>query len=318
MVEYKKLFGIDFNISEMKVDDLPVYLTARRFFFRVSYSGNDFLLVKVSEKEEFGVLAIEKQARILSEKYDMPVAFDFENITRSQRDSLIEKNIPFVSESGQLYLPFLGMMLRNQFVHPKMVKKERMMPATQALFLHLLYNGKGNPISKKDAAQALGVTRTSITRASDQLDAMGLIVQETCGKESHMSAKGEGLKLFEKAIPYLINPVQRTIMIKSNKHFESCPLSGEAALAKRTMLNVPKIMARAVYKAHVSLEDIHEIDIRWNPDEDVIYMELWKYNPDLYAKNGSVDPISLFMSFENNVDERIEGALEEYLEDYEW
>ena len=315
---FKKLFGIDFHMTEMEVKDLPVYLTARRSFFKMSYSETEFVLVKVAEKEKFGVLALEKQARIIAEKYGMPVAFSFQNITRSQRDSLLEKNIPFISESGQLYLPFLGMLLKDQFVHPKEVKKEKMMPVTQALFLYLLYYGEGHPVLKKDAARALGVTRTSITRASDQLDAMGLIIQEMHGKECHMSTNGQGLKLFEKAKPYLINPVQRAVMIKSEKQYETYPLSGESALANRTMLNIPKIPSRAAYKAEIVTEEIQDIDIRWTQDDDVMQLELWKYNPDLFVKNGTVDPVSLYMCFENNVDERIEGAIEEYLEDYKW
>ena len=317
-MKYKQLFGIEFNVTEMKAKDLPIYLTARRSFFRMSYSEAEFILVKVSEGERFGVLALEKQAKIIAEKYGIPVAFGFDNMTRSQRDSLLEKNIPFISKTGQLYLPFLGMALRDQFVHPKKVKKEKMMPVTQALFLYLLYNGNDKAVLKKDAAEALGVTRTSITRASDQLDAMGLIIQEAYGKECRMRTNEKGREAFEKARPYLINPVQQTVTIKSQNQYETCPLSGESALAKQTMLGVPKIPTRAVFKDKVDIGEVQDIDIRWDTDDDVIRLELWKYNPSLYVKNGAVDPVSLYMCFENNIDERIEGAIEEYLEDYKW
>lgn len=317
-MEYKQLFGIDFSVTELNVKDLPVYLTARRSFFRMSYSETDFILVKTSETERFGVLALQKQSGIIAEKYGIPVAFGFDNMTRSQRDSLLEKNVPFVSESGQLYLPFLGMALRNQFAHPKEVKKEKMMPITQALFLYLLYYCNDNPILKKDAAEALGVTRTSITRASEQLGAMGLIVQEAYGKECRMRMNEKGRSAFEKAKPYLINPVQQTVTIKSQKQYEAYPLSGESALAQQTMLGVPKIPARAVFKGVIEIEKLQDIDTRWDTDGDVMRLELWKYNPNLYVKNGAVDPVSLYMCFENNVDERIEGAIEEYLENYKW
>ncbi len=317
-MEYKKLFGIDFRIKEMSVKELPVYLSARRTFYKMSYAETEFVLVRVSEKEKFGVSAYEKQARVITEQYGIPVAFCFDTVTRSQRDSLLTKCIPFISESGQLYLPFLGMALQDRFVHPKVVKKEKMMPITQALFLYLLYLGAGDPVLKKDAAEALGVTRTSITRAGDQLDAMGLITQETYGKECHMITNGQGLALFEMAKPYLINPVQRMITIRSKKQYEAYPLSGESALADQTMLNPPKIPARAVYKGEITTEKTQDIDIRWSQDENVIQLELWKYKPELFAKNGVVDPVSLYMCYENNADERIEGAIEEYLEAYAW
>ena len=60
------------------------------------------------------------------------------------------------------------------------------------------------------------------------------------------------------------------------------------------------------------------IDVRWEPEEKVIQLELWKYDPALFAKYGIVDPVSLSMCFEENVDERIEGSVEDYLEGYKW
>ena len=100
--KYRTLFGIDFAVEEVDSRALPVYLSARRLFFKLSWAGNDFTLVKVSPKEKFGVIAFEKQAGLLSEKYSMPVVFEFENISKTQRDSLIERNIPFISDSGQV------------------------------------------------------------------------------------------------------------------------------------------------------------------------------------------------------------------------
>ncbi len=43
------------------------------------------------------------------------VVFGFSAVTKLQRDKLLERNIPFITDNGQLYLPFLGMMLNNTF-----------------------------------------------------------------------------------------------------------------------------------------------------------------------------------------------------------
>ena len=60
------------------------------------------------------------------------------------------------------------------------------------------------------------------------------------------------------------------------------------------------------------------MDIRWEPNANAVELQLWKYDPVRFMKDGLVDPVSLAMSFEGNADERIEGAIEEYLEDYSW
>ena len=313
-----KLFGLDFHTEKLDTEGLPLYLTAGRAFHKLSFAGRSFVLVRVRPDERFGVIAFEKHAARLSEKYGMPAAFEFENISKTQRDTLIERNIPFIAGSDQMYLPFLGIALSEHFARPKTVKMEKMMPVTQSLFLWLLYKGNGEPVMKKDAAEAIGVTRTSLTRASEQLAAMQLISQEKSGKEFLMRAEGSGIDLYRKARPFLINPVQRIISVQNNGEYDRYPLSGESALAKCTMLNDPRVPVRAVWKASIDTDKVSEIDIRWEPDADPVILELWKYNPALFAKEGTADPVSVAMSFENNADERIEGSVEDYLEVYAW
>ena len=317
-LESLNLFGVDFQTEMLETKDLPLYLTARRTLHKLSCENLSFVLIKVHADERFGVIAFEKQAAQLSEKYGMPVAFEFDSISRTQRDSLIKRNIPFIAGSDQLYLPFLGISLRNHFTHPKSIKAEKMMPVTQSLLLWLLYKSNGEPVVKKDAAEAIGVTRTSLTRASEQLSAMGLISQEKSGKEFLIKAGSIGIDLFRKAKPFLINPVQRIITVQNDSIYDQYPFSGESALAKRTMLNPPAIPVHSVWKSAIDGGTITEIDIRWETKAEPVRLELWKYDPVLFAKHGIADPISVAMSFENNVDERIEGAIEEYLEGYTW
>lgn len=317
--KYRQLFGIKFGIEPLKIKGLPLYITSGRSFFRLSYLDIDFILVKLSADEKFGVVALEKQAIQISSKAEKPVAFEFVNISRAQRDSLLDRNIPFISESGQLYLPFLGMMLSDKFIQKKnKIELSKMMPVTQALFLYLIYQGDKKMVMKKDAAEDLGVTRTSITRASEQLVALDLISQDMRGKENYMSIKGRGIEIYERAKPYLINPIQKKITVIKDDKYDSYSLSGESALAKTTMLNAPSIPEYAVYKSDIDISDVSQVDTKWSPESEAVNLELWKYNPVLFARNGIVDPISLALCFEDNADERIESSIEEYLEGYKW
>lgn len=312
------LFGIVFDKSEMILRDLPVYLSLNRSVYKMSYSGIEFILIELPSDDRFSASALKKQAGQISSHYGLPVAFRFDNVSRQQRDSMIAQNIPFISGSGQLFLPFLGIALQNRFVGQKEISAQKMMPVTQALFLYLLYHSKGTPIIKKDAAEKIGVTKMSITRASDQLSAMGLIRQDKQGKETYMLTTESGLKLYEKAKDHLISPVARTITTIMKEEFYNYPLSGESALAVSTTLDGSRIPARAVYKNNIFYGNLPDIDVRWESGKEPVLLEIWKYDPDLFMKGGVVDPVSLAMCFENNTDERIEGAIEEYLEVFQW
>ena len=314
----KNIFGLNFQAEEINTKGLPVFMTAQRSFFRMSYNEIAFLCVQLSKEERFGIVALEKQLSFLSNKYGIPVVFGFSAVTKLQRDKLLERNIPFITDNGQLYLPFLGMMLNNTFKKEKETRRDKMMPVTQLLFLYMLYKSKGQAVMKKDAAAAIGVTRTSITRASEQLVAMGLISQEIQGKEYYMRTEMSDFALYKKAKPYLINPIQRILIMEADYRYSEYVYSGESALSKVTMLNEPKIPVRAVYKADFKADNIKEIDPKWITEEKPLCLELWKYNPAMFANDGIVDPVSLSNCFDGNADERIEEAVEEYLEGQIW
>ena len=288
----KNIFGLNFQAEEINTKGLPVFMTAQRSFFRMSYKEIDFLCVQLSKEERFGIVALEKQLSFLSNKYGIPVVFGFSAVTKLQRD--------------------------NTFKKKKETRRDKMMPVTQLLFLYMLYKSKGQAVMKKDAAAAIGVTRTSITRASEQLVAMGLISQEIQGKEYYMRTEMSDFVLYKKAKPYLINPIQRILITEADYRYSEYVYSGESALSKVTMLNEPKIPVRAVYKADFDVDGVKEIDPKWITEEKPLFLELWKYNPAMFANDGIVDPVSLSNCFDGNADERIEGAVEEYLEGWIW
>ncbi len=317
--EINKTFGTDFQIEHIeKIKGLPIYMTSGRLFYLVKDDTVSFILVKVSDNEKYGVIALNKQRKAIEEKCKLPVAFWFDNLSKYQRDSLIGHKIPFVADGIQMYLPFLGVAIQNKFRNKSEVKADKMMPITQSLLLHLIYNCNGKRVMKKEAAEFLGVTKTSITRASAQLEKMGLIRQEMSGKEYYMWTEIFGYDLFIYAKDYLINPVQTIIVTESNELVDSMPVTGETALAEYSMINPSKIKNVAMDKSMAKNYVFEERDERWEVNTELVRLELWKYDPMLFAKENKVDPISLYMTLTGTEDERLEEALEEMMEAYKW
>lgn len=314
----KSTFGWNCQIKETSVTGLPLYMKSGRKITEVDVENCSFLLVFLSENDRFGTIALQKQSSLYEEKSGLRVAYYFEKLTRVQRNALIDKKIPFISMPDQVYLPFLGVAICNKFPKTKTYSKIKMMPATQSLFLYLLYNKADKYIVKKQAAEQLHLTRTSITRASEQLRDMGLLTELVCGKEIHMCPVAEGKEYYEMARDYLINPVQKRIYIKENQETKELIAAGESALSQCSMLGTPKMHTRAIYKGTEFVKKWIQTDPKWQPDDDVCIVELWKYDPRLFAKNGMADPVSLAMSLCDTADERIEGEVQRYMEAYEW
>jgi len=314
----KSYFGLNCKVEKADIKGLPLYMTSGREFLMANIEGFIFLLVKVSSNDRFGASALEKQRISLKQITSCEVAFAFDGLTKLQREALIAKGIPFIAVFDQIYLPFLGIAMRNNLKSGTKVVTDKMMPATQCLFLYLLYNHQNEYILKKQAANALELTKTSITRASEQLKAMGLITEKISGREIRMKTVSTGYELYKLAKAFLISPVQRRIYVEKNTFCESLLSGGESALSKGSMLGEPKYSVRAVYKGDTLIKELTEIEIKWQENVDAVQIELWKYNPALFGKSGAVDPVSLALSLSDNNDERVQGELDRYMEEYEW
>ena len=297
---------------------LPLYLQNGRAFHIVRAADVSFLLVAPAESEQYRPLQLKKQCEKIQEAAGVPVAFSFTAMTRPQRNALIHHGIPFVFLPDQCYLPFMGVALQNHF-SARQKTSAQMTPASQMLFLLLLYR-KGESLSKSEAAQALHLTPTSITRASAALANMGLIHELRQGKEIRMQPAGTGYAYYQKAAPCLISPVQKTVLSEEPHLRQNSLLAGESALAAGSMLAAPEVTTRACYKG--LLGDAKTVtqqpDPLWDDYEHTFRLELWKYDPRLFAAGGSVDPVSLACSLRDVNDERVEEQLQRYLEAVKW
>ena len=183
------------------------------------------------------------------------------------------------------------------------------------VFLKLFYMKDGESALKSEVARELNLTKTSITRATAQLEAMGLIQQMKSGTEISIQRNYSRKEYYEKAKEYLINPVQKVITImRQEATFEAFD-AGETALSQLSELNPPRIKACAIYKGEEVIDQLEIADARYEDQDDCLNVQLWKYNPSYFAREGRVDPVSLACTFKGNEDERIEMCIEELLEE---
>lgn len=315
----KELFGLDINFTRIQAPNgLPLYMTAERSFYESEFAGVPFLIVQLPEQDKFGAVALEKQLAKYSEICGMNAAYWVSGLKKVQRDALVKHMIPFISPSEQVFLPFLAIALSQRFTKHKQIKIDHFSPSAQCLFLYFLYNSQIHSLLKKDAAKALMLTKTSISRASEQLSALGLLTEEAVGKEIRMSPSATGKAYYELGKPYLINPVSEVITIEAKIISDNIPYAGESALSKRSMLSSPAIPVFAVSKNDPLLADLKEIDEKWADGDSLFRMELWKYDPTLFSRDGIIDPASMAVSMEAVQDERVQGELEEFMEGILW
>lgn len=312
--QLEQYFGCEVKIREYKNKlSLPIFMTMRDIAM-VEIYGVNFAIVDVMKEAELSVAAMKKQKAKYEEALQCPVAYQVALNSVSMRNALVKNGVPFVDLPGNVFLPFMGIVLLDVY-RKQFVKADRMMPATQMVFLELLYMNDEESALKGEVANKLNLTKTSITRATAQLEEMGLIEQIKSGTEISIKRNCSRKEYYENAKTYLINPVQKVITImRYEATFESFG-AGESALSQVSELNPPRIEERAIYKGEEVIDQLEIADARYEDWDECLNVQLWKYNPSYFAREGRVDPVSLACTFKGNEDERIEMCIEELLEE---
>ena len=298
-------------------DRLPPYLRKGREYRVLTVAGRTFLLIRMFQAG-FNLSAFMKQRQNLAQYWDGEMILCFDALTPYQRKALISAGISFIVPGSQLFLPCMGIALQERMPAPG-VKPTRLTASGQLLFLYMLYAGDDIPSNKVSLAKQLEVSAMTVTRAVQELQALGLVETERRGRCDYVSAAAAGRELYEKARPYLINPVQERKYAVRSPFLDQLPLSGESAVAERSMLNPPAISCRAVDR-HLcaARKDIEYVDPAWYGHNDYVELEIWKYDPCIFSRGEMVDVVYLAASLADCRDERVEAAVEEMMEAYEW
>jgi len=298
--------------------NLPIFLRNTYVFFGVRILGVSCLVMATRGKTEQTPATIQKHILQVRKKWQDEVIYLQQKVTAYNRKRLIQYKIPFVVPLNQMYLPFLGIDLREHFRNIR-EPEASFSPSTQVVVLYYLSQHGQLRLTPKTLANELGYSIMTMTRALDELDGVGLGTIAMEGRERVLRFNQDKRLVWETALERLRNPVKKRIWVKtfSNKSFGV--KAGLSALASYSNLAEPVnpvlALERKYWKKVKTNDDVMVLDIA---EPDASELEIWSYSPNLFANKGVVDRFSLFLSTKEDNDERVQSALERMMEQVEW
>ena len=307
-MEYlNKVLGVKVIYEDVEFKHLPNFIVTRYRLQMVSMNEEKVvLLYPKTELEQIEVL--KKHIARIQKNENLPIVLVLKELTFRQKEYLIREKIPFIVEGKQIYLPFMAVYLQERCSAEKKPREE-MLPSAQMLLLHFIYGG-AQELSTSQAAKDLELTPTSISRASRQLEEMGLLHIRKAGVQRIMQSEDSPKTLFQKAGDKLLNPIKRTVYIPKKYVGTDLLESGYSALAEYSMLNAPNVRCYAAERIS-QWKDVMTNSLQNSLVQ--VAVEMWRYNPRKLSTRNTVDELSLALALGEDADERVEEAIEEML-----
>jgi len=304
-----------------QADALPYFLKDAFQFAELELLGHSVVLAIAPRHETQTLGDIRTRLDKVRGRQDPPVVFVTDALASYERKRLIEQKVPFIVPGNQLYLPDLGLDLREYFRQRAPSTGTALSPSTQAILIAALMN---EPLASDwqpaRLAADMGYTSMTLSRAVRELNAAGLVATRRMGRSQCLHRELPPQEIWEKARPLLRSPVRRTVWAQSdtlpaNRHWR---LAGLSALASASMLAEPR---QPVYALSLSAwrealkSGTHEMP---EPSDDAQELQLWNYDPALVPDRDTVDPLSLILSLQDSTDDRVLQALDELKAQLPW
>ena len=324
----KDVIGLEIEIQPLDraaIDKLPMYLTEGYQWHKIMLAGRPAILAQMKEANAFGIAQMEKHFDQVKKVMQLPVIAIFDKLEAYNRKRLIEKGIAFIVPDKQLYVPEFLIDLREYGVAGKK-RQSTLTPVAQQLFLIFILD-KQNEIQLenltfKELANLLGTNPMGITRAVENLKYHELI-EVTGEKEKFIRFLFDRQQTWHNAEQrnILINPVLKRVYVDEKPLGIFMLRSYNSALPEYSDINPTRQEFYAIEKNMFYALQKGNALINANKHEGEYCIEVWKYNPEtvknkLLSNTRVVDPLSLYLCFKHNHDERIEMAMEKIIEKF--
>jgi hypothetical protein len=316
----KELLGQEVVIEPLENGEsrgLPVYLAKKYTPYRVALFGRQVIVLRKQGEGIDTPSRVLKDVVKLREHFKSDVAVVFDEMASWERKRLIEKGVPFIVPSRQLFLPMLLIDLRERFPQASAPKPAQISRAAQHTVLRQILKGDVAHRPMAVVATLLGYSPMMMTKIRSELATLGLCKEENRGRARVMVFPQSTKQLWLSALPKMRSPVYRQHFFVGK--YGDMQLAGISALVKSSSLQPEGLISAAVWKKR------YEAVIRENvlteiktEDEADLLIEEWYYDPQRLSDIGVVDPLSLYLSLRDDPDERIQIAVEELLETIPW
>lgn len=304
------------NIQQSSLRGITVGDSLEYTFYKGEFQDVEMIFIKPirsNPSPRTCMLASER----LHQLFNKPIIFILNSGPTYERQRLLDKNVYFVMGDKFAYLP---MLVANERIR-KSAPAKRLSPVAQFILLYHLQVESIEGLSAKNMAEKFPYSYESVALGLTCLADLGLaekVSKDSKSKIIRFTSKGKDL--WNKAQPFLIDPVKERIYcdrLISNNLF---PVCGINALAHYSRLNPEDTLMIMLSRTQLQSLLENEALLNINKFDGNVAIEVWKYPA--VSKLGEtakwVDRLSLVISLRKDNDPRVEGEVERIINEMKW
>lgn len=299
---------------------LPLFLR-RRYSLRVArlFGQDAHLALDANGGEPSTPTEYAAQVESLRTQLGVPVVLVLPALSASVRNRMVQAMVPFIVPGSQLFLPPNAVELRERYPVRRRPAVAHLTPATQCILLYHLQKERLEGLPLTAIAERLRYSTMKLSQAKHELEGAGLAELERHGKTICLSFPMSARALWDKALPVLSTPLQKSLWVRCPQVPPNARVAGISGLSVRTILAddpVPTYaMSRPAFRRGLESGEFREAHDAADADAR---LEVWTYDPLLLAGERVVDSLSMFLSLEHADDERVKQSLDDLLAKVTW
>ncbi|OJV62053.1 MAG: hypothetical protein BGO41_01640 [Clostridiales bacterium 38-18] len=316
---------VDFeDIGESDQSNFPGYMKNEYSMRWIKLFDEKFLLVEVKNSSGMSIEKLINRRNKLREllNNNISIIFVFVTISEYLRKRLMEERIAFIIPGKQIFILEIGTIFNERYStrysSQNISSQKKLSPTAQSLLIYLL--SELHPVnSMKELSEVLEVSLMSISRGYKELIKFKLVELIKSNDVNSYKLIGSKREVWNRALPYLSNPVQKNIYSKLVDNFDlyevpiEIKLSGESALAEYSMLSRPNNPIYGVSSKKLNLLSNYMEII---PIKEPGSIEIQLFRHKLSSKNGVLNELSTALTLIDEGDERVRSEIDKMLDDY--
>ena len=276
----------------------------------VSIRGCRHILAFAKAGQRYTPVSVAKQLATGREALGVPFVYVPRELGAHDIPRLISANVPYVMVKRSLFLPEAGLLVTRAPESP--VLRDKFSSPAQLLVLGYVLKKWNGVMTIGDGVRRTGFSSASIVHAFQEIDHFGAgeRLHGANGTTARIQLK-PAREIWEVCRHRFFNPCKRTAGVAARP--TGSVVAGVDALARISSLNesVPTCFA-------LPLKGFRTLGVvELPPSSAPCQLQLWHYPPKALDEDG-IDPASLFLSLQDDPDDRVQIELDKLQEMFKW